>query len=246
MKVFPAFALLTLGLAVSALGQTIDPVGFCPPPATVSACTTGLGAGGENIGVGATDIGMMKNGGGGTASNPWFLLVAIPDYTGTAPTITFKNTFSPSGSPAEFDNFISTSGSLYTFTGTTGDSSMSAANMFGANELAAFGSMPSFFTVFKYTFTPDIADGVPYEFTVGGSGLAAGTYLAADGGTNPFTTPFTVAGLVDGPGCTPATCGGGGGGTPVPEPSSVVLFGTAFVIGALFMRKKVRKVSQNF
>jgi hypothetical protein len=61
---------------------------------------------------------------------------------------------------------------------------------------------------------------------VAGSGLTGGTYLAAAGGTNPFTTPFTTTGLVTGP-----------GGTPVPEPTSIFLLGTV----SLFIIRTVKK-----
>lgn len=244
MKRFVApTSVLFLALCFSAFGQTIDPVGFCPPPATVGGCTTANGIGGETIGVGATQIGMFKNGNGGTAVNPWELLVAIPDYTGSAPAITsasFTIDASISPNPVDVGQFLPTSGDLYTFAGTSGDNSMNAANMFGANEVAAFGSTPSYFEVFGYFFNPGISNNTPYLFSVGGTGLPAGTFLAAAGGSNPFTTPFTTTGLVNGPGCTPSTCGGGGSGGPVPEPFSITLLATVCAFVGYGYRKKAR------
>jgi hypothetical protein len=234
--------LLMIGAVVSAIptparAASIDPVGFCPPPATVEACTTATGIGGETIGVNSTSIGMMKNGGGGTASDPWFLLVAIPNYVGAAPTITFSGDAFTQVGPAEdagVGDFLPTSDDLYTFAGVTGDASMNAANMFGANEVAAFGGTPEFFEVFKYTFQPQIGEAVPYVLNIGGSGLLAGTFLAADGGTNPFTTPFTMAGLVNGPGCTDCTVTTQ---DVVPEPATLALLGSGLVFASSWRRK---------
>lgn len=228
-------SVLFLGAAVSAFGQTtLDPVGFCPPPATASACTTANGLGGETIGISATTFGMFKNGSGGTSVNPWNLLVAIPDFTGAAPTIS-STSFTLNGVTTVGHFLPTTAGSLYTFAGLSGDASMNAPNLFcdGAsypcttsNEIKAHGSLPSFFEVFDYSFSPDIASNTPYTFNVGGSGLPLGTFLAAAGGTNPFTTPFTTTGLVD------------AGPTSVPEPTSILLLATlGLLLGTAYRRR---------
>src|SRR5215471_13926347 len=160
--------LLCLGFSGSAIADTIDddPIGFCAPPATVPACTTATGLGHETIGVGTTAIGMEKNG-SGTSDNPWYLILALPNYSGSAPTITNQGTASDPftvSSVSAGAQYLQSSPNLYIFTGTIGDGSMNASNMFGANEVAAFGSTPSFFDVFVYTMGPGLDSWTPYEF----------------------------------------------------------------------------------
>lgn len=238
-----------VAVSSSAFGQLIDPVGFCPPPATAAACTTATGVGNETIAIGGTSFGMFKNGNGGTPSNPWELLVAVPNDTGGAPAITSDGgAFTQVGATADDGMFLpTTAGSIYAFAGTSGDSSMNASNLFGPDEVAARGSAPSFFEIFAYTFTPDITSNTAYSFSVGGSGMVNGTFLAAAGGTNPFTTPFTTTGLVQGA-TTGGTTGGNGGGNTggngggntggsVPEPGTIMLLGTA-LLGTLSITRR--------
>jgi len=87
-----------------------DPVGFCAPPATVPACTTGTGIGKETIAVGSTSIGMEKNG-SGTSASPWYLLVAVPNYSGAAPTLSVAG-FTEGSTVLSATFLSSTSGSI--------------------------------------------------------------------------------------------------------------------------------------
>jgi hypothetical protein len=229
---------LFLTLSFSAFGQIIDPnVGFCPPPGSQATCTTANGLGGETIGVGTTSFALLANG-AQDSNAPWFLLVAVPDDVGGTPKIT-SSSFTQQGTTQDAGAFKSTnSGDIYAFTsadtgGLTGDNSMNATNMFGANEVAAFGGTPSSFELFVYAFDPGLTGKTAYTFA--SSGLTDGTFLAAvgiGGGTKDniqFSTPFTTAGLVDGP--TP---------TPTPEPASVVLLAMlGLMIGSVY-RKKTR------
>ena len=190
-----------------------DPVGFCPPPATVPACTT-AGSLGETIAVGSTSIGMEKNG-SGVSDSPWYLLVAVPNYAGAAPTLTIAGFTEGTVNSA---TFLSTSkGSIYDLFGLVGDGSMNAGNLFGSIETTTFGSTPTSFDVFEYSFTGAFDSWTPYVITVSGAGLSTGTFLAASGGSNPFSTPFTTTGLVGGP------------SVPAPEPSSFMLLGAGLL-----------------
>jgi hypothetical protein len=225
------FAAFVFAWASTALADDItdpDPVGFCAPPATVPACTTGTGIGKETISVGSTSIGMEKNG-SGTSSSPWYLLVAVPNYSGAAPTLSIAGF--TEGSTVNSATFTpSTGGDIYDlFSGLTGSNgSLNAGSLFGANEAAAFGSMPSSFDVFEYSFTGAFTSWTPYTITVGGSGLAAGTFLAGYGGSPPFTTPYTTAGLVNGP------------TVPTPEPGSLTFLGVGLLaLAALAGRRSL-------
>jgi hypothetical protein len=225
---------LLLGLSISGFAQdSTDPVFICAPPAAAIGCS------GDPNTVSNTTFGMYKNGSGDSAS-PWYLILALPDYSGSAPSLTNNGGFSldsttayPGGIENAGDWGSGSTKSLYDFVGLTGDSSMNVANLFGPSETAAFGgSGPSFFDVFVYQYTPDFASGTAYTFDVGGTGLPNGTFVAVSGGSNPFSVPFTTAGVVDAP-----------VGSPVPEPTSIVLFGSTLVGAGIVMRKRLSRRS---
>jgi hypothetical protein len=249
-KGFAVLTVFTLALSMSAFGQVIDPdpVGFCAP---AGDCFTGAGLTGETIPVGTTTFQMEKNGNAKDAStDPWYLLVSVPNGVGGAPVITSAS-FTEIGSPVPKGQFLpTTSGSIYDLAGVIGDSSMNAPNMFcdgaaypcaSSNEINAFGSLPTFFEVYLYSFTPAFVGGfTPYIFNVGGSGLVGGTYLAASGGSHPFSTPFTTTGLAyTSTSSSSSSQGSPESGPEVPEPNSIVLLGTALLVAGTVLRKKL-------
>jgi hypothetical protein len=252
--------LVFLAASISAFAN----IGFCPPPATATACSTATGAGGETIAVAGDSVGFFFLGGGGsTTSDPWYLLLAVPNDVGGAPTLTGDATYTI-GAATDVGTFLpTTSGSVYGFAAATtgisgGNGSISATNLFcdGAsypcttsNEISAFGSLPTSFEIFAYSVTPGLPDGTGGSFSAS-TDLVAGTFLAAIGGKQgKFSTPYTTAGLVTGgssssSSSSSSSTGGGPGGGPasgplVPEPSSIVLLGSALLAVTAGVRKKM-------
>ena len=220
MRFATVLAVLMLTLSVSGFGDIVDPdpVNFCPLGTTLDAanskCTVGTGLAKETIAVGTTGFDMYKNGNGGGAnsSNPWYLLLAVPNGSG-APTITSTSFSTPTPAPPHWDagQFTKeTSGSIYQFASEklgismVGDASMRASNLFcdgknfpactTSNEIEAFGSLPGYFEIYVYPFQPDFHNWTVYSFS--SSGLTPGSYLAGSGGSKCFSTPFTTTGLV--------------------------------------------------
>lgn len=257
MRLSLLFAIVA-GSSVAAFGQLVDPVGFCDGPPSVAACTIATGDKGETISISGTSFYMEKSGSPKSpqslSGTPWYLLIAVPEtVTGSASqpgvTISESSTAGPpnftAGTVTDVGAYLPTnSDDLYTFAGISNtDNSLNAANLFGVttpgshvdnNEFMAFGSIPTDFQVYEYTFSPAFDSGTPYLVTIGGSGLVNGTYVAAaDGVGSDFSSTFTTAGLVGGPGGS-----GNGSGSPVPEPASVVLLGTI----SLFVASRAKKV----
>ena len=239
--------LVFLAASISAFAN----IGFCPPPATATACSTATGGDGETIAVATDTFGMWALG-GATSDDPWYLLLAVPNNDGGAPTITSSD-FTSISAAADAGTFLpTTDGSIYDFAsafdgGGGGNGSMNASNLFGADEQAAFGSTPTSFEIYVYTISPAVAASTPYAFS-SSPDLVAGTFLAALGGSAPASTPFTTAGLVTGgsssSSSSSSSTGGGPGGGPasgplVPEPSSIVLLGSALLAVTAGVRKKM-------
>jgi hypothetical protein len=210
MKYMRVFALLIVACFVcsSAFGQVPDPIGFCPLGS--SDCQSATGPAGETILVGTPGAFDMERSGAGTSATPWYLLIAIPNGTLTqaqAPVLTSggsPNSFTPlpqTGTlvPGQFN-----AGNLFTFAGLNGSASMSFGNLAGADG-TLFPPAPSFFEVFKFTFSPGITGKVFYPFGV--SSLTNGTFLAGTDSVNANeSTTFTTTGLID---TTPSAPDGG-------------------------------------
>ena len=241
--------LVFLAASISAFAN----IGFCPPPATAAACSTGNGPDGETIAVAGDQFGMWWLGNPGkTTENPWYLLLSVPTSGAapTAPTITSSD-FTSVSAGVDAGTFLpSTTGSIYDFAsafdgGGGGNGSINASNMFGVDEQAVFGGTPTSFEIFVYSVSPGINGSTPYAF-LSSPDLVAGTFLTALGGEKGVTsTPFTTAGLVTGGTTTttgPTTSGPGGGpasGPLVPEPSSIALLGSALAAVTIGLRKKL-------
>ena len=136
------------------------------------------------------------------------------------------------------------------FCGTTGQTSdQTSTTCTSSAEISAFGSEPDFFDIFVYTVTcpttacstGELTAGTNFDFTFGGTLPPFGTFVAGlgvgDNGNQQFSTPFTTSGLVDGTtgGNVQDTTGG------VPEPSSIVLFGTVLLGLSAVLRKKLNR-----
>jgi len=243
--------LVFLAASISAFAN----VGFCPPPATAAACSTATGASGETIFIAGDTFGMWALG-NVSSDDPWYLLVSVPTNGAlpTAPTITSAD-FTSISAGADAGAFLpTTSGDIYAFASPldgagVGNNSMNATNMFGAEEQAAFGSTPTSFEVFVYTISPGFVGSTPYTF-FSSPDLIAGTFLAATGNTADASTPFTTTGLVlitngssssSSSSSTDTSGGAPASGPLVPEPSSILLLGSALIAVTAGLRKRLSR-----
>jgi hypothetical protein len=122
---------------------------------------------------------------------------------------------------------------------------MNTTNLFGAAEQTAFGSTPTSFEVYLFSMSPSLPHQTALLFD---TSIVAGTFVAVLGASvddkgheKVFNSPFTTAGLGGGP---PTTSGPGGNpasGPLVPEPSSIVLLGSALVAVTAGLRKKLSR-----
>jgi len=263
--------LVFLAASISAFAQ----ISFCPGDHW-DFCGTTTGADGKTIAVPKETEGLeghtyaaywfFGDGSYSISSDPWYLLLAAPNYAGgAAPELDVDGIPAPSTDAGTF--LPTTTGSIYDFTsGLTGisggDGSMSADNMFGSDEQTEFGSTPTSFEVFVYSVDGTLAP------NTGGSilstpNLIAGTFLAAIGGkrvfvfteenggvwvdaAGVFSTSFTFAGLVTGGSSSSSSSSGPGGGPGDgvllgPEPSSIVLLGTALLAVAMASARRLAR-----
>src|SRR5215469_1741484 len=186
---------LVLAAAVCAFGQILDPnIGIFDPSASC-APTCGL----HPNPIPTTEFGVWNFGNAGNGTTPWYLILALPDFTGSTPSLTSDpsspDSFTATNIPLTDSMFLPTSGVLYDFVapatgGLKGDSSMSAADMFPPS-----APPPSFFDVFVFSMSPALPAQVAELFD---TSLIAGSFVAAvgtDSKGQQFSTPFTTAGL---------------------------------------------------
>lgn len=239
-----------LAASISAFGQML------PDPNIMvgaSGATCPTGCSGDPTLIASSGFTLFSNG-SPTADVPWYILLALPGTGKTdaqggtdpaAPSITGTGFTISSGVDAG-DFLPTTSGDIYAFAsaddgGLNGDGSMNATNLFGSAETTAFGKTPSFFDIFVYTVSAGALTGDKnFSFT---TSLPLGTFVGGLGigsnGTQPFSTPFTTAGLVDATTTGPGTASGPASGPLVPEPNTIVLLGTVLLAACAGLRKKL-------
>ena len=252
--------ILFLALSVCAFGQIVDPnVGVFDPSA---ACAPTCGTDPNPIPL--TEFGVWNYGNAGEPL-PWYIIFAVPNG-GAAPTLasdaSSPDSFAVSG-PTDVGAYLSSSSQTeYEFAASAttlsaaeigaANNSMNTTNMFGAAEQAAFGSTPTSFEIFVYSLSPALPAQVAELFD---TNIIAGTFVSVLGvervtknngeiQSQVFATPFTTAGLgATGTTTTTTTTGGPGGGPAsgplVPEPSSIVLLGSALIAATAGLRKRL-------
>jgi hypothetical protein len=263
MRKFNLVLALLLAASVCAFGQIIDPnVGIFDPAA---ACAPTCGDHPNSITL--TEFGVWNYGNAGEPL-PWYIIFAVPEDDGGAPTLSSNagspDSFTATG-PTDAGSWDSSSSqTLYEFvapfTTMTADeinaanNSMNTTNMFGPEEEAAFGSMPSAFEVYLYSMSP----GLPVQTAeLFDTSIVAGTFVAVLGvehGTNPaghpqtqvFATPFTTSGLgvttsTTTTTTTTTTLSGPFTAGAIPEPNTIFLLGTALLGITTALRKRLRR-----
>jgi hypothetical protein len=244
---------LLLALSFCAFGQITDPnVGVFNPSA---ACAPTCGTDPNPISL--TEFGVWNYGNAGTPL-PWYILFAVPNDVGGAPTLTSDasspDSFTASG-PTDVGAYLSSSAQTeYEFAASAttltaaeinaANNSMNTSNMFGTAEQAAFGGTPTSFEVFVYSMNPDLPNQVAELFD---TSIVAGTFVTVLGATSDgkhvFATPFTTSGLGGSSASTSTSTSGPGGGPAsgpqIPEPNTIVLLGSALLAVTAGLRKKL-------
>jgi hypothetical protein len=245
---------LLLAVSFSVFGQITDPnVGvFDPSLACAPTCGTDPNA------IPLTEFGVYNHGPG--TADPWYLIFAVPTdgiTPAAAPGTPTSDALSPdsftASGPTDVGAYLSSSSlTEYEFAASAttltaaeigvANNSMNTTNMFGTAEQTAFGSTPTAFEIFVYSMAPGLPEKVAELFD---TSIVAGTFITVLGvsadGKHVYATPFTTAGLGGGP---PTTSGPGGNpasGPLVPEPSSIVLLGSALVAVTAGLRKKLSR-----
>lgn len=222
------FALVSLVASAPVQAQTLtDPAdlfignpGSCPD----STSCPFLFGGTEVIGVNGGSVDMVLNGqSASTTVGQLILIVAIPNFSGTAPSINGLNG-SPVSILASGPTSLTLGEKAYGQLGLNGDGSESFAN-FSAADLSVLGITATSFGLYEYILPTSAmlsGKGTPLTLTFAGSGLPVGTFvfgwgcetaLPCDVG-NTFSTPFTQTGLV----------------VSTPEPSAVEFLGLSLLL----------------
>lgn len=229
--------LIGLGLiAAPVYGQVLDPQIFIQQTGTSPA------GGDPNIitNTGAFNVGVA---GSDTLQNPLLIIVGVYNGNGS-PSVSYSGCAVPAACPAAAVGTYgltsatgtftsSSSGSAFDQLGLASGGSESFTNWSTADVTAGFAA-PTSFSLYAFALDTKLTAGSP--ITIDESGAANGSFILGYGcidGTGSSTgcatsgdigqTVFTNTGLVDAP--------------PVPEPASMVLFGTFLLITSFVLRR---------